>query len=101
VDPGFAREPRRGKRNRELGRAGERNLGPGKVGAVRVVKSEDARRTVPLDGATVVGVHEGADEERGEEGAKDHESHALSKRSPMKQAAHRVEPTPRAGQGQT
>lgn len=88
MDPCFAREPRGGKGNRELGRAGERKLDPGSGGAVRVVQREDTGRAVPLDGAPVIGVYERTDEEGREECAEDQESDVLSERPSMRQVAH-------------
>lgn len=100
MDARFAREARRGKRNREIRVVGDGKRDFGCCGSVRVVQGEDTRRAVALDRATVVGVHEGTDEEGGEERAKSQKSDARSKRSPMRQAAHHDEGTPMALRGQ-
>jgi len=53
------------------------------------VQREDARGTVALDRATVVGVHEAADEEGGEEGEeREKRNRRSSMRSPMRDTHH-------------
>jgi hypothetical protein len=57
-----------------------------------VVQCEDAGGTVALDLATVVRVHEGTDEERGEEGEHREQGYERSaKRSPMRLGTHHGE----------
>jgi hypothetical protein len=85
VEPGFAGESLRGGWNRQFRGAGDGENNFGYRGSVRVVQCEDARGTVALELATVVGVHEGAKEERGE---KD-ESREQRDRSSTKHSAMR------------
>ena len=85
----FAREPSRGGWNRELRWAGDGKRDFGCCSSIRVVQREDARGTVALDRATVVGVHEAADEEGGEEGEeREKRNRRSSMRSPMRDTHH-------------
>jgi hypothetical protein len=92
VELRFAGEPPRRGRNRELGGAGDGKRNFGYCSSIRVVQREDARGTVALDRAAVVGVHESTDEgggEESEEGAKSEKGNGgPSKRSPMRRGTH-------------
>jgi len=89
VESGFAGEsPGRGGDRQHRG-AGDGKHDPGYGGTVRVVQREDTGGTVSLDRAAIVGVHEGADEERGEEGEHREQSERRStKHSPMRLGTH-------------
>jgi hypothetical protein len=53
------------------------------------MEGDDAGGTVPFEFAAIVRVHEGADEERGEERAKgDEGQRRLAKRSAMREKTH-------------
>jgi hypothetical protein len=89
VEPGFAVEfPRRGWSQKLRGKGdGERERGY--CGSIRLVQRVDAGGAVALDGAAIVGVHEGADEERGEKDENREQSYVpYAKRSPMRLATH-------------
>jgi hypothetical protein len=85
----FAFEPSRRRWNRHDGRGGNGKGDYSCLGSIGVVQSEDAGGTVTFELAAVVRMHEGADEERGEERAKNDERQgSLAKRSAMRSKTH-------------
>jgi hypothetical protein len=90
VEPRFAGELSWRRQNRQEGRAGSRESDYGYPGPIAVMQGDDAGGTVPFEFAAIVRVHEGADQERGEERAKgDERQRSLAKRSAMRENTHR------------
>jgi hypothetical protein len=89
VEPRFAVELAWRRQNRQEGRAGSGESDYGCSGPIALMQGDDAGGTVPFEFAAVVRVHEGADEERGEESTKSYErQRSLAKRSAMREKTH-------------